>query len=217
VLKVSEIVEGMVEEDELIYALGLEGLLNLSSYARKIQPQIESKLRKPVKEGTIVTALARFFQKKPIKGLSYSELGQVIQTLTVHTNLEGMTFERTESTSNRIRSLYPKLTENSKAFFTQTEGLSEITIVCEAKIAAEFRRELKSCKKIYDKRELVGISIKFDLKYLDVPNTLFELYKKLAFKKVNIIEIISTATELTFLISKEELVVALDAFQKNLY
>lgn len=216
-LKISEIVEELVEQDELILSLGFEGLVNLSSYARKIHPKVEATLRKEVKEGSILAALTRYFQKHPKKGISPSSVPQVIQTLSVHSNLEGMTFERTEKASQMIREIYQKLSIENKSFFTVTQGMSEITVVSESKIAKEFRKEFKNFKKVYDKQNLVGIAIKFDLKYLDVPNTLFELYKRLAFKKINIVEIISTATELTFIIDKSELSITLEALQKNIY
>lgn len=216
-IKISEVVEELVEQDELILSLGLEGLVNLSSYARKIHSQVEASLRKPVKEGSIVAALTRFFQKNPKRGFLPKMGAKVIQTLSVHSDLEGMTFERTEKASLLVKKLYQELSEKTKAFFTLTHGLNEITLVCESQIAKVFRKEFEAFKKIYDKKNLVGITVKFDLKYLEVPNTIFELYKKLAFKKINIIEIISTATEITFIIEKEELSQGIEALQKNIY
>ena len=212
-LKVSHIVKELLEADDLVQSLGNKELLNLSAYARDILPSIEKELCKPVKMGSVIIALKRYFEKSVSQ---IKEETKVIQTLSVHSNLEGMTFERTFEVSKLIREIYQGLKLTSKSFFTVTQGLSEVTIVAEKHIVDSFRNSLKNLKKIYDKRNLVGIAVKFDLKYLEIPNIIFLLNKRLALKNVNIIEIISTATEITFIIDKAELHLALETFNKIL-
>ncbi len=213
--KISDIVEKLVTDDDYIMHLGPANLINWSSYARKIAPEIENMLKKKVKMGSIVTALTRYFKNIPSTELSKST-DQIIERLSVHSNLEGITFERSEKSSEKIQALYQKLLLSTNSFITLTQGNNEITIVAESQYASKFRKELTSLPKIYDKKSLVGISIKFHLKYLEIPNILFQLHKSIVIKKINIIEIISTATELTFIINKKDLHLALESLQKSL-
>lgn len=211
--KISEVVQKIIEEEEDILLLGSQKLINTSSYARKIRPYVEKILMKEVKEGSIVAALNRFFKNIPEKEVP-KEVQQIIDRFSVHSKLEGITIERTETNTSLVQNIYKKLVLRSNSFITITQGVNEITIVSEAIFSEIFRENLKNLKKIYDKRDLVGISIKFHLKFLEIPNILFQLHKRIVVKKINIIEMISTATELTFIIEKKDLQTALDSMQK---
>lgn len=213
-IKISEIVEEIVREDEYVMLLGPKKLINFSSFARIIQDQVEQKCKKEVKIGSIVAALTRFFNVVPQLEVPKSPT-EIIDRLSVHSNLEGMTIERSEKTTQMIQKIYEGLTLNSNSFITITQGVNEITLVLESSLASIFRASLKNFKKIYDKKNLVGISIKFDFKYLEIPNILFQLHRRIVVKKINIIEMISTATELTFILEKKDLKLALESLQKN--
>lgn len=210
-INISKAVEDIFRQDDLAQAAAQKGWLNLSSYARHIKPSIEAALMKPAGEGSIVTALSRVISQLPPPP---SEPDHIVQSLSVHANLEGITFERSEHTSARIGQIFRDLNVDNKAFVTVTQGMNEITIVAEAKIAQTFRQHLTSAHKIYDKPGLVGITVKFDLASLERPNTIHLLTRRLAFKSINLVEVVSTATELTFIIHKSELPVALEQLQK---
>lgn len=58
---------------------------------------------KPVSEGSIITALSRVTAALPSPNQVSTDS---IQGLSVHGNLEGMTFERSEDLSQRIREIF---------------------------------------------------------------------------------------------------------------
>ncbi len=212
--KISKIVVDWVEEDESILNLGSQELINWSSYARKIRPEIEKIMGKVVKEGSIVASLVRYFRNKPsLDPLLPND--KIIERLSIHSNLEGLTLERTESNTTLIQKMYSKLHLEKENFITITQGVNEITVIAEKAIALQLRGNITQKDMIYDKRQLVGVSIKFHLKYLEVPNILFQLHRKISLKRINIIELISTATELTFIIEKKDLSKAMESLQKN--
>ncbi|MCH9631862.1 MAG: hypothetical protein S4CHLAM6_01800 [Chlamydiae bacterium] len=213
--KISEVVEEIVKSDDNVVHLGSMGLVNWSSYARLIAPKVENRLKKEVQLGSIVAALNRYFKNLSIED-SPKPVDQIIERLSVHTNIEGITFERTEESTKEIQKLYQQLMLNANSFITLTQGINEITIIAEAQHAQKFRLKLEKYSKIYDKKGLVGVSVKFLLKYLEIPNILFQLHKSIVVKKINIIEMISTATELTFVINKKDLPQALESLQKKI-
>ncbi|MBU1110244.1 hypothetical protein KKB83_01350 [Patescibacteria group bacterium] len=212
-IKISKIVEEILNNDDLVLALAQRGLLNTSSYAREIQTEVEESSFKEVKLGSIIVAINRYLERLP-RQKSAAKKG--IQRLSVHTNLEGITFERTEEVSSEIRKIYNKTKINNNTYLTLTQGINEITIVAESNVANTFRKTLQTVRKIYDKKNLVGISVKFDIKHLEIPNLIFVLARRLALKNINIIEIVSTATELTFIIDKKDLQITIGQLQKNL-
>lgn len=212
-ITVAQLVEEALMRDDVALAAARRGWLNLSSYAREIQPGIQESLMKDIQEGTIITALSRV-----VAGLEDSARPtvNVIQSLAVHSDLEGMTYERTEDVSEKIRDIYSRVSVDNKSYLTITQGINEVTIIAEAEVAQAFRAELKSVRKIYDKANLVGVTVKFKLGYLEVPNLIFSLMQRLAYRDTNIVEVVSTATELTFIIEKRDLAATLEQLQKDI-
>lgn len=212
-INISQVVQEIINRDDLVLAIAGRGLLNISAYAREIQPEIETILIKNVKEGSIVAAINR-----NIKDLPGNEIpsGNILQSISVHSNLEGISYERTDKISQIIREAYNQVEVSNKTYLTVTQGINEITIVAEKKVANKFKEALKNFKEIYDKSNLVGITVKFDLKFLAIPNLIYALSRRLALKSINIIEIISTASELTFIIDRADLRITLEQLQKNI-
>ena len=212
-ITIAQITEDILLQDDLALAAARKGILNLSSYARSIQPQIRATLLKDVQEGSIITALSRLVAELDT---DQPEITDVIQSLAVQSNLEGITYERSADVTSKIRKVYHQINADDHTFLTVTQGINEITIVAESQVAQVFRSELDGAHKIYDKANLVGITAKFKVGYLEIPNLIHTLTRRLAYKEVNIIEVVSTATELTYIIDRKDLEVALSQLQKDI-
>lgn len=212
-ITIAQITESILLQDDVALAAARKGLLNLSSYARSIQPQIRKALLKDVQEGSIIAALSRL-----VAGLDKTppEITDVIQSLAIQSNLEGITYERSAEVASKIRGIYHQINVDDHTFLTVTQGINEITIVAESQIAQVFRNNLEGAHKIYDKANLVGITAKFKVGNLEIPNLIYTLTRRLAYKAVNIIEVVSTATELTYIIDRKDLEVALSQLQKDI-
>jgi hypothetical protein len=53
--------------------------------------------------------------------------------------------------------------------------------------------------------DLAGLTIRFPAKYLHVPNTTFALLRPLALNRINLVEVVSTYTELTLIVAERDL------------
>lgn len=213
-ITISQAIEDILTHDDVALAAARSGWLNLSSYARSIRSQVQEILQKDASEASIVTALSRLVASLP--KLPADTTPNATQSLSVHANLEGITYERSREVSGRIREIYRQIDSDNKTYLTVTQGINEITIVAEAQVAQTFRENLASAHKIYDKTNLVGITIKFESTNLEVPNLIFARTRRLAYRNINIIEIVSTATELTYMIEKKDLATALAQLQKDI-
>jgi aspartokinase len=211
--KISDTVREILSEDDLARLTGARGILNFTAYAREIKDEVEQKTMKPVQVGSIATAVSRYLENaNPLKLPPEDD----IQQISVQTNLKGVTYERTEAISKKIRSIYNKVEITNKTYVTITQGINEITLIGEERLIDEFRKQLKDYDNIYDIDNLVGITVKFGLNYLEIPNLFYLLIRKLALKNINIVEMVSTATEMTFIIDKQDMQGALDQLQKGL-
>lgn len=212
-IKISPIVQNIMENDDLVKSIASKGLLNYMAYARSIKKQVEEKTMKEVKLGSITAAVARYVSNlKPIELPSEKD----IQQISVQTNIEGVTYERSEEVSQKIQAIYNGIKMNNKTYITITQGINEITIIAENKVIDIFRQKLKKYITIYDISDIIGITVKFGIKYMSIPNLFYSLIRKIALKNINIVEIVSTATELTFIINKKNLQTALNQLHKDM-
>lgn len=188
------------------------GILNFSSYAKQIRPQVEISTWKAVKHGTIVVALTRIA----------TELGSIpplrpevkIDDLQIKFPLADISYEKTDDILEKLSKLQEVLPLTSKKVFVMTEGSSEITIIasedlCEA-IRIHFEVKPKS-----EFRSLVGLTVSFDQKYLSVQNTIYTLTSSVAAKRINIIELVSTHSELMFVIEEKDRKECVEALQSH--
>jgi len=209
--KISDAVAQIMKNDDLIRVVAQKGLLNHRAYAKQIMPQVEDICFKEVKLGSVTTAVTRYADSlQPIP----TPLKEDILRISVQKNLSGLTYERTEETSERIRNFYKDFADSADSYVTVTQGINEITLIANDTIIKKIKNELDGYRTIYDITDIAGISVKFDIKYMEIPNLFYSLIRKLALKNINIIEIVSTATELTFIMNEKDVPLALDSLQR---
>ncbi|PIR61424.1 MAG: hypothetical protein COU66_03815 [Candidatus Pacebacteria bacterium CG10_big_fil_rev_8_21_14_0_10_44_11] len=212
-ITITDATRSILLEDDIAFQAMHSGLLNLSAYAKKILPTIEEKTFKEVKKGTIVVALTRISEE--LNGSANLRPQVTLNDLSIKSPLCDVSFNKTESTRKKLASLYQSIELDENAFFTVTQSKSEITIVAPQSllddILSHFDEEPKA---VY--RDQVGITVRFSKEYLPVPNVLYTLQAALAVHKINFTEVISTYTEFSFIIDKENLEIATRALQKFL-
>lgn len=93
-------------------------------------------------------------------------------------------------------------------------GNNEITIIINEKHMKKVTDFLKEEKTINKESDLVALAISFTSKdFFDTPGVIFTAVRKLAWENVNIYEIVSTMTELTFILSKKDSMKAYNVLQ----
>lgn len=206
-IKVSSVVnELLLSSDTALEAMRL-GILNFSAFADQIHNEVEKKTFKPVKRGTIIVALSRISEElKQIPALKPKVL---LEELSIKAPLCDITFEKTKENLRLTKSLSHVLPETNSYFFTVTQGIDEITI-----IASEgFKDKIIEHYNVLPKSQysdLVGINVRFGEEYIVLPNVIFAILHSLAIKRINLIEIVSTYTELTIVIEKENVDIAIN-------
>lgn len=202
-LKISDSVRVIVQESETAFTALANGYLNLSAFAKSIRQDVEAATKKPVKTGSIVAALSRLaatLQKQPPL-LPYIR----IENLSVKSGLIEITFIKTKENRDRMHLLNRDPLFASADFFTATQGMHEISLVA----PRELRDRVRACfrgqkpKLILD--HLAALTVRFGEEYISVPNVTYALVRHFAMKRINIVEIVSTFTELTFILAKDDL------------
>lgn len=213
-IKITDKVLELLQSDELALEAARAGLLNLSAYANNILPQIENLTKKPVKKGTIVVALSRII--KDAKN-SVAPLKPVVKlsNLSIRSSLCMLTFEKTADIQRKIAVLHPFQIPTTD-LLTATEGPTEITLIVSEKAQEKIMKQIGKPKQ--EITNLVAVTVTYDKKLAQTPNLHFVLLSSLASKRIQIIEILSTFTETTFIVRKEDMeetIKSLNAYYLN--
>jgi aspartokinase len=212
--KIADSVKKIISNDEIAQEALRLNILNMSAYADLIRDQVEEDTFKEVKKTSIVVAISRFYQtlikQPPIKP-------QIrLADLNIKMPLSDITYEKNQANHQALTKLQHDLNKFTNSYITVTQGIMEFTLI----ISSEIKEQVLSYfpaepKKIYD--DLVGLTVSFPDKYLKVPNVIYTILSKLAVRRINLIEIVSTYTNLSLVIEKvdmEKVVQELQAFFK---
>ena len=90
-----------------------------------------------------------------------------------------------------------------------SQGTSAVVLLCEESLANEIKKKYKNYV-IDIQNDLVAYTIMFPKKAIKTPGVLYFIAEKLAKNGVNVIEVLSNYTEITFLISRKDLFKVMD-------
>ncbi len=211
---ISHLVKKLVGENSfLLEAMGKE-LISHGSLAEQLKPEIEQELGKKVKESAIVMALRRYEEElqsydKKIKRFSFK--GEII----MRTNIIDFNVVKSNSLLNKIKNIYNLVDFDKGDTLNIILGSNEVSIVTNEKYKEKLIDFLRGEKMLSKEFDLVALTIIFDSKdFFDTPGVIFSAIRKLAWEQINLFEIISTMTELSFILSKKDSMKAYNVLQE---
>lgn len=201
-LKISDAVKQVLHHSDVALLALNKGWLNLSAYAESIQPKIEGLCKKPVKTGSIVVALSRYKTQIDTQEPILPDI--ILEELTIKSNLVAVTYDKTGKTLQNLVKLYQRKHFEPKDYLSITQGVSEVSIIIE-------EHNLKKVLDIYVHRQpkdlmknLVSLTLHVSPEYIHTPNTFYALARRFALSKINIVDVISTFTEMSFIIEEKQ-------------
>ena len=110
---------------------------------------------------------------------------------------------RKEFKKEKLESLHKNVSLSQEDFFTTTIGTTEIDIICSANLESKVLKHFK-IKPKYVNHNFAAIGVSFGPEVFGTPNIFFSLLSITARAQVNIEELISTPTELTFIVAEKD-------------
>jgi hypothetical protein len=200
-IKIQPVVRNIVMGELEAYVALTNGYMNMSSYAHRIRPTVEALTRKQVTINGLVVSLSRlrkeFKKEKPL----VQEVA--ITNITTKLPLSEIIYENTDTSTSKLGSFHKKISVTREDFFTTTIGTTELSIVCSSNITSKVLKHF-AVKPKFKVNNLAAIGISFDPKHFNIPNTIFSLISVVARARINIAEIVSTYTELVFIIAEKD-------------
>ncbi len=182
----------------------VQGIINLSALSRKVKPEIEQELMKPVSESAILMALKRL-----IPSLKERQKGREIylktEDITVRSGLTEFTFLKSGTSLKKKIQLLSVLQESETNFVTFTQGVREITMIINADLETGLEKIFKTEKLIKKITDLAAITIRLSKESVYLPGVHYNILKQLAWHNINVIEVVSTYTELNIILHKKQI------------
>jgi len=200
---VSGIVKDLIDEIPSIEEFMIQGLISNAALAEKLMPKIESRLGKKVKRSTIVMALRRYgdniqkISNKQAKSLFLSDI-------TMRSGVVDLVVRKSVGLMEKIDKIYSLVDFSSGEVIHLIQGNVEIGLILSEKRLKEALEVLEGEEILIQKESLVAITLFLDKTHYVTPGVIFLPVRKLSFNNVNIFEIVSTSTELIFIVSNKD-------------
>ncbi len=193
-----------------------QGIINLTSLARQIQPDIEKSLKKPARSGAIVMALKRISDNEEF--LSTHRIVNVLKNLgdiTVRSALTDYCFKLTDTLLFAQAKFLTKIKDRNDVFYTSSRGVGESNIVVSSNISYLVEEVFKEEVCIDKLKNLSAITVKLPTENVKIPGIYYFIFQRLSWEGVNISEVISTSNEFTILMNEGSVNIAFEVI-KNL-
>lgn len=207
---VAHIVKNVVERQPFLEEAIARGIVNYTELAKLIKADVEKELGKPVNHAAVMMAIRRLGESLEV-GYPYREPVKFEWGgITIKSGLFEITVQRSERAIEKILDLHKLIDYRSGDFLTVTQGIHEITVISNKKYQKRFEEALRNMDASKVIKDLASLTVSIPVSGIETVGYFYVLTKALNWNNINIIEIVSTLTELTFLLKEKDVAVAFD-------
>lgn len=219
IVKTTSLVKEELQNDLYLLETLKEDMVNVSALARRMLPSIKEKNPKATVE-SIMMAIKRYVDAEKKEKIS-ADVAKIIAScqLSTRNDVVHMTFERNQVVLEKIADVSRKIRWGQEEMFYINQGSGEVTVIIDDKN----RHLLKDLDKfrIEVSRHLAVLSInesisKESVKSIDTPGIYAYFINQLARRSINIVEVISTYSQITFVLENDDLMRAHDIIRRNI-
>ncbi len=204
-ISVKEVAKQLIQKTPFLEEALIDDLINISSLARKLKPQIEKVLKKEIQTGAVIIALKRFKSDYiPLAGEGLKKFVSELGDLIVRSGLMHYTFENSSTIGLRQQELIKHIGEK-QSYYSVSRGIFETSIVVSNSLTDIITDFFKDEKLIFTKSNLSSITILLPKKRTETIGFYFYVLKNLSFNKINIEELISTTNEFTIIVKDKDI------------
>ncbi|HSD98674.1 MAG TPA: hypothetical protein VLB73_03170 [Patescibacteria group bacterium] len=202
-ITVPEAAKEIIERSRYLTEAMSKDLINYSSLARYIKPEVEKMLMKKISDASLIMAIKRIAEEIKPKFVPLTIFTSAPEMI-VRSNLIDITVANSPTLAKKVSKIIDLHHANQKYFFTLTEGLSETTIIA-SKDAKDIIEENVKGETILARFEnLSAITIRQPKEISYSPGVVYFFLKSLAWEGINLIEVVSTYVELTLILEDKD-------------
>ncbi|MBI2580952.1 hypothetical protein HYV85_04055 [Candidatus Woesearchaeota archaeon] len=210
---VSAIVKKIVNEKPLLQEGLHQGIISFAALTEKIKPEVEQQLGKNVNDAAVVMALRRHsedMQKSDDRRIRFELHTQLI----LKTNLAYFSVKRSLELFRKLEAVYKSFDYDAEDTFNLIHGNQEVSIITNDKYEKRVMAAIGAEQVTTKERSLVSISLSPEKNFRYTPGYIFAIARKLYWDNINIFELVTTASELTFIFQKKDAMRAYASIQE---
>jgi hypothetical protein len=185
-------------------ALG-EGIINLSSLARQIQPEVEAMLQIEIQTSAVVMALKRY--SPVVDVMLNAKLMRFVKSvgdIIVRSDLSDYTFKNSDELFDKHTKLLKHISGKREIFYTFVQGVFETTLVISNLVKDELEKNFEGEKMLAKSDNLSAVTLKLPYENTLVPGFYYFILRRIAWEGINLYEVISTTNEFTVVVKDED-------------
>ena len=194
--RISDIVETEVLGTPFLEQGLADGIINHSALARRLRPAVERELLRPASEAAIMMAIRRIVPARRRRARGATRFGE----LTVRSNLAALTYQASPQTGVKVRRLFDRMARRRGGFVTYTQGVSEVMVVVSEAAEETAAAAMAGEHQIARLRRLAAIVIRLAPSTVRSPGVYYTILKQLAWRAINVVDVVSTYTEFTIVV-----------------
>lgn len=201
-ITIGELVNEYLRNHPFIEQAIEDDLINYSSLARQVRPIFEKKLMKRIEVSAVGMAFRRVARSLQKRKQSYPLIRP--EELIVRSGIVEYTFEKSDTISFAVATFLHSTAKEKKYFSVVTEGIFEVAVIMSRQyeyIAKDiFKKEVMTASQ----EKISAITLRLPTNNVIVPGVYSRFLQKLAWENINIVDVVSTLTEFTILLSEDE-------------
>lgn len=200
---VSHLVKNYIESHPFLLEALSRGIINHAALAEHIIPRIQKELKKEVRFSAVNMAIRRFGESLENHTAGCTRFDATCD-VSIRSDLIEFALHKTDEAQQFIKNIHEQIDVYSGDVLTITRGLHEIMIITNKKYEFYITQKLSehTIKKTIS--DLASITITIPENAAETQGYFYIITRALSWENINIVEIVSTLTEMTLLLSEND-------------
>lgn len=219
-VSISQVIEELIENRPFLESALAQGIVNFGKLGETLLVDIESDRRlnqKKVTHSSVMMALRRLGKKLNKQFDELQTITESVFRLELYNTRYGLfelTVKRSVKNWEEIMLLYKQMEIDRGDFLTITQGIYEITIISNQSFQNEIENLFIESEILNRDNNLASISLRIPEDSIETPGLIYYVTKQLFWDNINIIEVVSTFTEITFIVKEFDIPDAMKSLRK---
>lgn len=221
-VSIAQVVEQIIEEKPFLEtALGF-GILNYTRLAEELLPEVENRIELSGKEVTVSAVMMSIRRLAERLSNQFDELsGLFSKQLSLEMdyskyNLFSFTVRKTPEVNELVKQLYDIVDLGKRDYLTITSGITEVTIISNSRYRDQMLSLFDRSQVLNIDNDLASISLIIPQDSFQNPGLFYLVTKQLYWDGINIREVVSTLTEMNFIVKEIDIPSSLVSLRKLL-
>lgn len=197
---ISTVVHDLIRHQPYLDDALARNIINFSSLAADLQPQVEKALGKPVKQGSVIMALRRYSPKRSrFTRENFRKLGDIV----VRSGITEYTYLNSVNLLANQASLVEAVKDQPGVYLNYSSNYQESNFLVSASLGELVEKNFSQEVQVNVKTDLSSITIALPEGNTNTVGLYFYMFKLLAYEGIPVYEIISTTNYFTLFLEKE--------------